>query len=639
MLTLLVAMVSLVFGQACLFGQVGDVIDRKPKVLLIGIDGFRPDALDTTETPHLDQLMREGCHTFEALTDEYTISGAGWSNLLTGVWSQKHGVTDNEFKEPRYDRYPHVFVKLARIGSKLRCAQYNSWEPIETHILGDAQVASRFFHDYKDRGDERLVAEAVRDLESKDLDFVFVYFADLDETGHQYGFHRTVPQYRTALEKIDAQIGELRSALARRPTYAAEDWLILVSSDHGGTLDRTHGRNIEEHRTIPYIVSGRSARRGPLLENVNQVDIVPTALAHLGVDVSADWELDGRSIGLRDTKKAILDQNLIENGGAERNGGYDVAEAACSIAAFSDSSPLTVIRYGAPAGFPDSKTPGSPTRGKNFFCGGAADRSFIEQRIDVSRAADAIDAESIAYELSAWLGGFAHQRDLMWVEASFFDTSGRILGRTRLEPVTLEDRVAAFGQPAPPTDPKAEIDAAKFAHLTGFLERRARATVPAGTRYVSIRLAAETGSGTCDGYADEISFVLRRQGARDDAAAVANTLLRLLEADNAGDLEGIVARYSEDVVLLPPNSPPLSGQALLRERYRAILAATTLNLRAVIDELRVDGDTAWIRGTTVGETLPKAGGASQPVNDNFLMLLRKDADEWRITHLMWHAKP
>lgn len=637
---MLFATLLLAVGGHALSSGFEDSLDLEPKALILGIDGFRPEVLETTNTPNLDELMREGCFTFEALSDEYTISGAGWSNLLTGVWSDKHGVTDNEFKAPRYDRYPHVFDNLARGGSTLACAQYCSWEPIDVHVLGDAKIATRFFHDYKDRGDERLVARAVDDLGQKDLDFVFVYFADLDETGHRFGFHRTVPEYRAAIETIDAQIGELRAAIASRPQRDSEDWLLFVVSDHGGTLDRTHGRNIEEHRRFPFIISGRAAARGRIVEPVSQADLLPTALLHLGVEPPAEWALDGRAIGLRRLERGtILGRNLIENPGAEANGGLDTADANCTLTAFADLGAFTSVRYSAPGGFPSEASPGSKTRGNHFFCGGAADRSSIEQRIDLSRAADAIDAGAIAYELSAWLGGFAHQRDLAWVELEFENESGAVIGSARLEPVTLEDRVAAFGLPAPPPQSDAEIDASRFAHLTGFLQRSLRGTPPKGSRRVLLKLRAETGAGTCDGYADDLSFVLSRQTARNDHAEVANTLLRLLEADNAGDLEGIVARYSDDIVLMPPNSAPLSGKPIVRERYRSILAASALKLRAEIDELKVDGDTAWIRGTTLGETVPKDGGAARPVRDNFLMLMRREADEWRITRLMWHAKP
>ena len=64
------------------------------KVLILGIDGLRPDALIAANTPNVDRLLENGCFSAEAQTGQYTVSGPGWSSLLTGVWWSKHGVTD-----------------------------------------------------------------------------------------------------------------------------------------------------------------------------------------------------------------------------------------------------------------------------------------------------------------------------------------------------------------------------------------------------------------------------------------------------------------------------------------------------------------------------------------------------------------
>ena len=63
---------------------------KTPKVLVIGIDGLRPDALEAAKTPFLDELKKAGAWTDDAqiLAARYrkndTISGPGWSSILTG---------------------------------------------------------------------------------------------------------------------------------------------------------------------------------------------------------------------------------------------------------------------------------------------------------------------------------------------------------------------------------------------------------------------------------------------------------------------------------------------------------------------------------------------------------------------------
>lgn len=69
-------------------------------MLYLGIDGARFDALQAATTP----TLAAGIHsdTCLILGDRYrendTISGPGWSTILTGVWADKHGVNDNSFK-------------------------------------------------------------------------------------------------------------------------------------------------------------------------------------------------------------------------------------------------------------------------------------------------------------------------------------------------------------------------------------------------------------------------------------------------------------------------------------------------------------------------------------------------------------
>lgn len=72
------------------------------KVMVIGIDGVRPDALEVADTPHIDNLISNGIYSPDALNDDITISGPGWSAVLCGVWSNKHLVFDNDFSGNNY---------------------------------------------------------------------------------------------------------------------------------------------------------------------------------------------------------------------------------------------------------------------------------------------------------------------------------------------------------------------------------------------------------------------------------------------------------------------------------------------------------------------------------------------------------
>ena len=116
------------------------------KVLIIGIDGTRPDALAKAKTPHLDSLIEQGAFTDTAqiLGTRYdknnTISGPGWSSILTGVWADKHGVHDNSFDGRNYELFPHFFKRLKRSRPDAKTFSFVSWEPIGKYIVSEADL-------------------------------------------------------------------------------------------------------------------------------------------------------------------------------------------------------------------------------------------------------------------------------------------------------------------------------------------------------------------------------------------------------------------------------------------------------------------------------------------------------------------
>ncbi len=476
------AMVDGLEGAAVIIGE-----EPAKKVLVIGIDGLRVEALPVARTPNLDRLISSGCISELALTGAITVSGPGWSSMLTGVWMDKHNVRDNSFEGGELQRYPHFFARLKAVRPDAVTVSIVDWIPIDEYILGTTGADIRYVCDYRDDGDAKMTTEAVGALGNFDPDAMFVYYADLDVAGHDHGFHPSVPAYIAALERVDSQVGTVLRAVRERPDYEREDWLVIVSTDHGGTIDGGHGRDIPLHRTIPLIVSGPSAARGRLHTTANIVDVAATALTHLGIDIDPAWDLDGRAVGL-DTPTR-LGGNLIFNGNAEYGRGRERASDNAGIGGWTDTGAMTVIRYDAPEGFPGADSPGPPRRGSNFFCGGAAGESEMTQVIDIATLAALVDANLVSWELSGWFGGFAGQRDLASLTAIFLGTRGGELGRARIGSVTASDR----------------------AGTTGMQHRSDTGMLPPGTRRIKLRLLAEAGSGDNDGYADELSLVLHRR--------------------------------------------------------------------------------------------------------------------------------
>ncbi len=274
---------------SCTAPQMGNA--KTPKVLMLGIDGCRPDALLAADAPAINALIQDGCISVEAQTCARTVSGPSWSSLLTGTWPDKHRVQDNRFSGNRFDQYPHVFSRIEAEHPELFTASFAHWSPIHEHIVSEADISKGC----DTAADVRR--EAVQLLEEGDPDILFLHFDDVDGAGHDGGYSAARPEYLQAIRETSREIGLVLDAVRARPSYAEEDWLVLVTTDHGGTDG--HGQDIPEHRTIFLIVSGPSAARGRIEPAPGIVDGAATALAHLGIRTEAAWQLDGVAVGLR----------------------------------------------------------------------------------------------------------------------------------------------------------------------------------------------------------------------------------------------------------------------------------------------------------------------------------------------------
>ncbi len=261
------------------------------KALLIGIDGCRPDALLAAKAPHLHGLIKDGCFSDHAQTVDLTISGPSWSSMLTGVDWKKHGVRDNSFKGADFAAFPHLLARYKKARPHGFAASVAHWDGI-AKIITEADHATT----HKTGAETAAVASKV--LAEKDADLVFVHFDDVDGAGHKHGFSPKEAKYLDAIAQVDGHVGDLLKAIRGRKNYDKEDWLIVVSTDHGGS-GKGHGQNIPEHRTIFLIVSGKSAARGTIEPAPSVFDVTPTILTHLGVTIEAGWKLDGKAVGLK----------------------------------------------------------------------------------------------------------------------------------------------------------------------------------------------------------------------------------------------------------------------------------------------------------------------------------------------------
>lgn len=281
----------LVFGLHAPFSRGGAAEIETRRVLFVGIDGCRPDALDRADAPRLKKLMRDGAYSLRAKTGDVTVSGPGWASALTGVWRDKHRVNDNVIFGNDLHSYPHFFARVRKAKPDSFLASIVHWAPINLQMVRNADV--RLIR----RTDKEVATEAARVLRENDPDVLFLHFDDVDHAGHTFGFSPTNDRYLAAIAGVDGHIGVVLDAIAARPKRDREDWLVVATTDHGGS-ETGHGKDIPEHRTIFVLVSGAASTKGEIEPAPSIVDAPATALAHLGIAIDPVWRLDGRPVGL-----------------------------------------------------------------------------------------------------------------------------------------------------------------------------------------------------------------------------------------------------------------------------------------------------------------------------------------------------
>lgn len=265
---------------------------KQAKTLVIGVDGATFDTFAQAEVPRIQGLMADGMTARSNLFASPmapTVSGAGWSSIATGVWPDKHNVTDNNFTDPNYDEYPDYATRLETAKPALSTLVVGTWAPIPEKVFGpstDERIAG---------GDDAgTTAKAVDKLRNTDPDSTFVHLDEVDGAGHSHGTDSQ--EYRDALNRADGQIGQILDAVAARESYAEEDWLVLVTADHGHTPTGGHGGNSPGERGTFVIAQGGGMAPGSVRDDVKITDIAPTVLRHQGVATDPAWNLDGKAV-------------------------------------------------------------------------------------------------------------------------------------------------------------------------------------------------------------------------------------------------------------------------------------------------------------------------------------------------------
>jgi arylsulfatase A-like enzyme len=274
--------------------------------------------LEAAPTPNLDQLSQHGGYAAAYVggqrggySETPTISAVGYNSLLTGTWVNKHNVKDNSIRHPNYN-YWTIFRHFKANYPDKTTAVYSTWLDNRTKLVGESLPETgnlqldyhfdgfeldtlRFPHDdqslYIHKIDQMVAEYAARDIDKKGPDLTWVYLQYTDDMGHKFG---ESPEMHAAIQASDRQVGLIWEAVQRRMQAYDEDWLVVITTDHGRETGGFHhgGQSDEERAT--WIVSNKKFN-----EHFNNqpgvVDIFPTIATFMGISIPKNhaMELDG----------------------------------------------------------------------------------------------------------------------------------------------------------------------------------------------------------------------------------------------------------------------------------------------------------------------------------------------------------
>jgi arylsulfatase A-like enzyme/Tfp pilus assembly protein PilF len=306
-----VALVAVLAVAAGVWLWVGRTV-RRPNLLLVTIDTLRADHVGAygyapAPTPVLDGLARRGVR-FDAVQTAAPLTGPSHATILTGQYPPVHGLRNNA-------RFT-IDAKATTLAERLKRAGWRTAAFVAAYPVAAAFGFGRGFDTFSEglteakpgyvaerRGDavaDAAIAwlQSLRGTAAPFFAWVHFYDPHLPYDPPQPYRGRFASAYDGEIAFADAQLGRVLDEL--RASGREADTVVLVLADHGEGLgdhgEAAHGLLLYESTLrVPFVAAGPGVRPGLVVrQRVGTIDLVPTALALLGLPAAGD--LPGRSL-------------------------------------------------------------------------------------------------------------------------------------------------------------------------------------------------------------------------------------------------------------------------------------------------------------------------------------------------------
>ncbi len=227
--TALVLLVSTAFGQ-------------QSPLLVIGIDGFRPDYLIRHSAPRIAAFARTGASAASLVPQFPSTTFPNFYSIATGLTPEQHGIIDMDFHDSATGKRFYYRDSASQVdpawwgGTPIWVAAEKAGLPTATYfwVGSDREIQGvkpKWHYAYNPRVTrEQKVKQVIEWLHMPAKEqprLVMVYFSDVDGAAHANG--PLAPQVKEAVANVDAAIGQLLDGI--RDVKPAPN--VMMVSDHG----------------------------------------------------------------------------------------------------------------------------------------------------------------------------------------------------------------------------------------------------------------------------------------------------------------------------------------------------------------------------------------------------------------------
>ena len=269
---------------------------EKRRVLLVSIDGLRPDALVNTELGK--RLVGMSSYSLNTRTIYPSLTLPAHMSMFHSVSPATHGITTNNYT-PSASLGNGITETLTNAGKTV--AMFYDWDKIanlttvsdtqkltKTYIPGGNPTAGM---EQYEASATALTNACIEHIKTTPTDLTLLYFGLTDEMGEEY---------KWLSDKYYWSIDHVLSNLFRVIEVLSDDYVVIITSDHGGggKASNAHGSDKDVDMTIPLLLIGKDYECGRAIPFATSIlDVTPTVADIVGISGEEYWV--GESVAKR----------------------------------------------------------------------------------------------------------------------------------------------------------------------------------------------------------------------------------------------------------------------------------------------------------------------------------------------------